>query len=394
MPNRPTSSIHNSRAPFGSGGDETAIARRLRRGRTIAWLLMLLLAACSSKDTPVSPAAPVDTGTTEIPLRGDDTFGAEVNPTGNPIGGGQGYTRIATQWDHLVSTREELLQALQAARSGQTVYVTDSTEIYLTGLQHIVIPAGVTLASGRGNGDSEGALLYSTALETIPLFETGGHGVRITGLRLRGPDPERRTEEMAYLYDIGEYYSIPNSRGIQTVHASLEVDNCELWAWSHSAVYLRSKSTGHIHHNHIHHNQRSGLGYGVVLNEANGLIEANLFDWCRHHIAGTGRPGTSYEARYNLVLENANSHNFDMHGGANRGDGTDIAGTRIWIHHNTFRAVSVAAVLIAGRPQEMTEVHNNWFLHTTPDAATRQIGATGNLRHYKNEYSLDRKRLD
>ena len=357
----------------------------------MAWLLVLLIASCSGKDAPLAPG---DTGTTEIPLRGDATFSAEVNPTGNPIGGGPGYTRIVTQWNHLVTNRQELLDALQAARSGETVYVADSTQIDLTGLQNITIPAGVTLASGRGNGASEGGLIHSTALETFPLFQTGGPAVRVTGLRLRGPDPERRTEQMAELHAIGQYYSIPNSRGIQTVHQNLEVDNCELWAWSHAAVYLMSKSTGHIHHNSMHHNQRSGLGYGVVLNESDGLIEANLFDWCRHHIAGTGRPGTNYEARYNLVLENANSHSFDMHGGKDRGDGTDIAGTRIWIHHNTFRAVSVAAIVVRGRPQEMTEIYNNWFLHLTPSAAVRQTNATGNLRSYKNQYTPSRTRLD
>ena len=394
MSNNPLSSIHNSRGPVRSPRGEATGALQLWRGRTIAWLLMLLLPACSGKDSPVAPVVPVDSGTTEIPFRGDDTFGAEVNPTGNPIGGGLGYTRIVTQWNHLVTTRQELLDALQAARSGETVYVADSTQIDLTGLQNIVIPAGVTLASGRGNGGSEGALLYSRALETIPLFITGGHGVRVTGLRLRGPDPERRTEQMAELYAAGQYYSIPNSRGIQTVHSNLEVDNCELSAWSHAAVYLMSGSTGHIHHSYMHHNQRSGLGYGVVLNESDGLIEANLFDWCRHHIAGTGRPRTSYEARYNLVLENANSHSFDMHGGADRGDGTDIAGTRIWIHHNTFQAVSVRAIGIRGRPEEMTEIYNNWFHHATPGAAIRQTNATGNVRHYKNQYTPNRTRLD
>ena len=49
-------------------------------------------------------------------------------------------------------------------------------------------------------------------------------------------------------------------------------------------------------------------------NEAEALIEGNVFDACRHHIAATGRVGTSYEAAFNLVLEHANGHGFDMHG--------------------------------------------------------------------------------
>ena len=31
------------------------------------------------------------------------------------------------------------------------------------------------------------------------------------------------------------------------------------------------------------------------------LIEANIFDYYRHAIAGSGLPGTGYEARYNFV---------------------------------------------------------------------------------------------
>ncbi len=351
-----------------------------------------LLTACSGSgaDNPASSDPSSPGGSSALPLRGDDKFGAEVNPTGDPIGGGEGYRSLVTASDYRVKTRDELLAALDSARSGQTVYVADTTEIDLSGLQNIVIPEGVTLASGRGRQGSQGGLIYSTELETFPLFLIGGPNVRVTGLRLRGPDPERRTEQMKQLYAEGRYYSIPNSRGVQTTHRNLEVDNCELWAWSHAAIYLMTGSTGHIHHNFMHHNQRQGLGYGVVLNESEGLIEANLFDFCRHHIAGTGRPGTSYEARYNRVLANANSHSFDMHGGSDRDDGTDIAGTKIWIHHNTFEATSVPAIVIRGRPQEMTEIYNNWFLHQTPNTAIRQINTTGNMRNYKNQYSQNR----
>lgn len=244
-----------------------------------------------------------------------EAFGAEANPTGDPIGGGQGYGRLVSRIDYRVKTLEELLGALEKARSGEVVYVNDKVEIDLTGRQKIVIPGQVTLASGRGRNNSQGALLYSNQLKTHPLFLTGGKKVRVTGLRLRGPDPQRRTEQMRKLSKEGKYYSIPNSCGILSKHSHLEVDNCELWAWSHAAVSIRLGATdAHIHHNNIHHNQRSGLGYGVSLDRANALIEANLFDWCRHHIAGTGHAGTSYEARYNLVLKNANSHSFDMHG--------------------------------------------------------------------------------
>jgi len=86
-------------------------------------------------------------------------------------------------------------------------------------------------------------------------------------------------------------------------------------------------------------NQRNGLGYGVSHGygkNISSLVECNLFDYNRHSIAGTGVPGNSYEARNNVELGASLSHNFDMHGGKGRRDGTDIAGTKILIHHNTF----------------------------------------------------------
>ncbi len=321
----------------------------------------------------------------------EEGFGAGVNPTGDPIGGGKGYGRLVTHGDYLVKTVEELRAALKKAKSGQVVYVDDEAEIEVTGEQKIVIPAGVTVASGRGRGGSEGALLYSDELSMSPMFLAGGEKVRVTGLRLRGPDQKRRTEQMRKLYKEGRYYSIPNSDGIISTNPNLEVYNCELWGWSHAAVFLkRGALKAHVHHNNIHHNQRSGLGYGVCLDQADALIEANLFDWCRHHIAGTGRPGTSYEARYNLVLENANGHSFDMHGGRDRKDGTDIAGDMIKIHHNTFKATGVPAFVIRGRPQQSAQIHHNWFLHSAPDKAIRQTNATGNMNVYQNQFTKER----
>jgi len=325
------------------------------------------------------------------PTAEKETFGAEANPTGNPIGGGKGYRRLVNRSDYRVKTLDELVSALEKAKAGQVVYIDDRAEIDLTGSQKIIIPAGSTVASGRGKGDSQGALLYSSNLAISPLFSVGGEGVRVTGLRLRGPDQQRRTEQMRKLHKEGRYYSIPNSDAIICSHPGLEVDNCELVGWSHAAVFLKAgASKAHIHHNYMHHNQRSGLGYGVCLDRADALIEANLFDWCRHHIAGTGRPGTSYEARYNLVLENANGHSFDMHGGADRKDGTDIAGDSIKIHHNTFRATSVRAIVIRGQPTQSADIHHNWFWHLDPRRAIAQTNASGNMNVRRNQYTTER----
>jgi len=151
----------------------------------------------------------------------EEPFGAEPNPTGDPIGGGKGYRRLVNEGDYEVKTLDELVSALGKAKAGQVVYIDDRAEIDLTGSQKIVIPAGVTVASGRGKGDSQGALLHSSYLATSPLFSVGGEGVRVTGLRLRGPDQQRRTEQMRKLHKEGRYYSIPYSDAIICAHPGL-----------------------------------------------------------------------------------------------------------------------------------------------------------------------------
>ncbi|MDP6380657.1 MAG: hypothetical protein QF662_04855, partial [Phycisphaerae bacterium] len=290
----------------------------------------------------------------------EDTFGCEANPTGNPIGGGPGYEGVDAAGDYDVATLDQLLSALAKARKGQVVYIEQGARIEVTERVFtedvvIEIPEGVTLAGNRGREGSQGALIFSEAFRTRPMVRAMGPGVRISGLRLRGPDPKRRMAHHRRSFGDGEnrgheyYYKFPVSDGIATEHPGLEVDNCEISAWSHAGVLLRKSRDHHIHHNHIHHCQYHGLGYGACLDAAEAVVEANLFDWCRHHISATGRPGTGYEACYNLVLEHANGHSFDMHGGRDREDGTDIAGDWMNVHHNTFRA-PVVPVVIRGRP--------------------------------------------
>jgi hypothetical protein len=161
-----------------------------------------------------------------------------------------------------------------------------------------------------------------------------------------------------------------------TEHPRLEVDNCEISAFSHAGVFLE-KGAGHqIHHNFIHHCQYQGLGYGVSHDTATSLIELNLFDWNRHSIAATGAPASGYVARHNVELGVSLSHCFDVHGGKDREDGTDIAGKSIEIYNNTFRAPQTP-VRIRGVPQEKCEVRRNWFpQHDSPDKAVRAFAKT------------------
>ena len=238
----------------------------------------------------------------------DPSYGAGSNPTGEPIGGGTGYSRIVRpeDADAIVRTADALLRALEgaAATANKTViYVADDSLVDLTTASNVAIPGGVTLASGRGRNGSEGALVYTHTVKSARLFRTGGANIRITGLRLEGsyPGRERLTQR-------------PTLMG--TYHPNVEIDNCEIFAWSCAAVGVGSGATegAWVHHNYIHHNQRAGLGYGVSLGRVHVLIEGNLFDFCRHAIASSGVPRSGYTARYNVHLENTISHVFDMHG--------------------------------------------------------------------------------
>ncbi len=283
-------------------------------------------------------------------------YGAECNPTGDPIGGGYGYSDVfsAADADYNVCTLAELTAAINSASSGDfifidagagldlsninvpsgvtlvydassgtelldvlddeytgskvnIVFVDGSYEIDLTGESSITIPGGITLASDRGYNGSSGALLYSDDYSNpiVCLFTTLGDNVRITGLRLRGPESVTGTRGSTIYY----------TKAIKTEHDT-EIDNCEIYDWKHSAIMLDEDADTYIHHNYIHNN----FSYGVCLGNTDpggtieALIEANLFSQNDHSIAGTGNRGLSYEARYNLVLENHSSHCFDMHG--------------------------------------------------------------------------------
>jgi len=321
-------------------------------------------------------------GQTWIEMNGS-VYGASPDDRG-PIGGAAGYKPVVTGGDVKVTTLEELLAALGQARAGGVIFVDAQAEIDCTERVHvdqlvIEIPAGVTLAGDRGHNGSRGALIFSDTFGTSPLIRAAGDNVRVTGLRIRGPDPKRRMEHHRRSFAEGRgaayYYKFPTSDGIATDRDRLEVDNCELAGFSHAAVRLNAGRDHHIHHNYIHHCQYNGLGYGVFNDHAVSRIAYNVFDWNRHSIAGTGQPGSGYEADHNVQLRHCLSHCFDMHGGADRGDGTDIAGAWLTAHHNTF-SCPMQAVRIRGAPEQRAEIRYNWFSQSSAAEAVSSGGKT------------------
>jgi len=355
--------------------------------RVLVFLLVGLctLACCVMADEPMS-----------IEIAGV-LYGAKPDEHG-PIGGAEGYAGIVSGGDFAVTDLEALVEALSNAKEGQVVFIPGETEIDLTTFIYIEqlvleVPPGVTLAGDRGHDGSQGALLTSDVLKTPVMIRAAGPNVRVTGLRIRGPNTKRYLDHhrRAFSPDGGGhayYYKFPTQDGISTEHDALEVDNCDISGFGHAGVRLAKGQGHHIHHNFIHHCQYNGLGYGISHSTASSLIEYNLFDANRHSIAGTGSPGCSYIARHNLELGVSLSHCFDMHGGRDRKDGTDIAGTSIAIHNNTFRAPQTP-VAIRGVPQEQCDIHHNWFpKHATPEEAVRASEKTNVL---DNAYGTEPK---
>ncbi|MEX2232858.1 MAG: hypothetical protein WD824_11895 [Cyclobacteriaceae bacterium] len=351
--------------------------------------------------SPNSMAARHRSGLDELPSWVEiqnSIYGAKPDHEGS-TGGGARYSQTITKGDYTIENVDALLDALSQAKSGQVIFIPAETEIDLTTriyIEELVleIPEGVTLAGDRGDNGSKGALLVSDALKTPGMIRVNGPNVRITGLRIQGPNGKRYMEHHKRSFGEGGkkheyYYKFPVSRGIITEFDHMEVDNCEVMAFSHSAISLRKGSGHHIHHNFIHKCQYNGLGYGVGHAEATSLIEHNLFDENRHSIAGTGVSGCGYVARHNIELGISLSHCFDMHGGRDRKDNTEIAGTAIEIYNNTFHVpVPERAVVIRGVPEERCEIHHNWILeHQDVDMAVD--GLSEKTRAFNNAYGKD-----
>jgi hypothetical protein len=311
---------------------------------------------------------------------GNTIYGAKADENG-PIGGGKGYSKVITSGDYTVDSLESLIDALAKAKSGQVVFIPGDKIIDMTTFIYIdkiilKIAEGVTLASDRGYNGSEGALITSDSLDTPGMILINGANVRISGIRLQGPNPKRYLDHHKRAFGPGGpghpyYYKFPTSNGINCKFPDLEVDNCIITAFSRAGISLQAGTGHHIHHNLIHRCQYNGLGYGVSHDKASSTIEFNQFNENKHSLAGTGSPGCGYIARNNVELGISLEHNFDMHGGRDRKDNTNIAGTTMEIHNNTFLG-PLRAVVIRGVPQDKCDVHHNWMpTHKNATSAVR-----------------------
>ncbi|WP_018257026.1 hypothetical protein [Halomicrobium katesii] len=333
--------------------------------------------AASARDSESAAEADDDvTGRASEPAGDGDANDAPV------VGGGTGYEHTVgpEQADVTVGTRSELRDALGSASSGDVVYVAGDATIDMGGAEWSV-PEGVTLASDRGIDGAPGGHLQTTDLPW-PMFVVRANA-RVTGLRVSGQ------------YD--EYVDLtdgPVSIGLQVADSGVEIDNNEVFGFSHAAI--RPFSDTHVHHNDVHHNPMGGLGYGVSVTRGEPLIEYNYFNYNRHSVAGSGNCG--YTARYNHFGPETVDHVIDQH---------EPGGTTMEIHHNTVEATEHVqnggepeAVAIRGTPDGVASIHHNWFYNadepkSTPadwdGSAITQVntGDWANVEYEANHYGSD-----
>ena len=323
-------------------------------------------------------------------------YGAGANPTGDSIGGGIGYSKIILNGDIVVDNVTELLAAFNNAQAGDVIYVAPGASIDLSGVVNVEIPDGITLAGNRGHNGAAGPLLFSTSTPFENAIFYVQNNVRITGLRFKGPDDNYpdinyavRAESKVLCFAVeGE---------------NVEVENCEISNFSRGGVevYPRGKNV-HVHHCYLHDIHSYPV---ITLNKSEPpvIIEANKIHWIWHATAGSGAPGTGYEARYNLIVREPvpdswkpydGSFAIDMHDYLQvyQERGHRIAGDELKVHHNTFvnNAGSDNSVLtsndadVRGVPRVLAEFHHNIFLNSDPAQAIDHLG--GNVWVYENLY--------
>ncbi len=335
----------------------------------------------------LTDALAIHSGTTEY-YRYRDRFTIQqdgktygITPDGSSPGGGNGYGSIVTEGDFTACTVKELQAALKQASPGQTVFIPESVQLDLTG-QTITVPEGVTLASNRGalladGSVSTGAMLLTTVRQKGTVFLS--RNARLCGITLAGPDTERHMSHLQRgLNDTGNkytdyYYKLPLTRGVSVTGNNAEIDNCEIAGFSEAGVYIGDCTGVTVHHSWIHHNQRNGFGYGVVISgKSYGEIYRNLFNFDRHAIAADGTSGSGYSAHDNAHLGTAIYHIFDAHGGADRGDGTQIACERIDMYNNVFLSDKIPYKK-RGVPEEYSRFTRNIVIYPEMRYPYRQL---------------------
>lgn len=304
-------------------------------------------------------------------------------PTGSPVS--------SASADHVVESASELRQAVEATTGGEVVWIPGDAHLDVSGLEGLEPAGDVTVASDRGVGGSEGALLESTKYRH-PLFKVREPGVRFTGLRFLYPTTQ---------YE--EYMGAKIATGIAVDAADVEVDNCVFRGFGHAGIEVGRDGYvegTHVHHNHFVDNLLGGLGYGLVVFHGHPLVQANYFDNNRHGIAADGADDCAYTFYYNIVGSNGVGHPIDMHEGygGNGGRSFHVVQNVVLLTVNNQGEVE-SGVYIRGDPIEESVIAHNQFAHGPKPTGTGELGDAyqlavrsldgSNIVPAHNHYGLD-----
>jgi len=310
--------------------------------------------------------------------------------------------------DFTVVNKKEILNALKVAKPYNIIYVKGNVTIDLSGEKNIEIKEGIKLIGDRNTQNKvSGAILFTKNSGIHPLFNVNGDNVLIYGLTIKGDDGRIFVKENAFKGKTEKYiksnyselynknmYATPVSSGVATKKKNLIIDNCELFQWTYTAVYVQKGAQNVVIKNsYIHHNQRFGLGYGITVDRGEVFIKGNTFDYNGHSVASTGLGGSRYIVEKNVFYQNGkeNSWAVDMHGGKDRNDGSDLAGDYLVIRDNVFYLTAERkAIVIRGVPKYQSVIENNIIYKDKRSViensqVIEQINGKGNLEIKNNK---------
>lgn len=257
------------------------------------------------------------------------------------------------------TTYEELKALLE--HKEQYIYIAGDVTIDVPNEKGALkIGSNQTVFSSRSVSSDGGRLLvaekYDSNADEYPVIYVASGG-RLSSLRIEGPVQVSDT--------------VKKTIGIQTEVDSVNVmiDNSEIYGWPWTGVSIKKSRDANIHHNYIHHNIKSGLGYGVVVQNghATANIECNIFDYNRHAVAGSGGSGEGYYATHNLVMQGGGRdayHQFDMHADSDAPEygGSFFVASHNWFNFGDYGTSNRSSIMIRGVPRkEVAVVTENKF---------------------------------
>jgi hypothetical protein len=280
----------------------------------------------------------------------------------------------------------------QPAGPGTVIKIAPGTSIDFTGLNAVEVPTGVTIRGDRRGTSYPPELSIGPRTDAI-IFGVAGDDVRITGLRLLGPNTARKTEsgqQLSWAIRVPQQNAdgafpqfarviIDHNDISDRVAAGVEVDGpdddgggCSIQKYGFQG---RVPNT-HITHNFIHHNLQQDLGYGVVVSK-DGYAQID------------GQTFVSYGPLQHTDGFPYHTQDFDMHGMGDNGFG-GTAGDYVEVSQNTFFGTDRPNFEMRGYPCQWDEFHNNVSLEGLDDAikwklVVFRLGDSGSI-DFNNPY--------